>query len=85
VLRDWFCDSLFNAVVGKFLAVGGLAVFIYAGGWLVKRLHTSRRIINLIVGAVFIISAAIQLYRLLYKPLDQQLKVKVALVKPAAA
>jgi len=65
--------------------LAGLAVFIYAGGWLVNRLHTSRRIINLIVGAVFIISAAIQLYRLLYKPLDQQLKVKVALVKPAAA
>jgi len=63
--------------------LAGLAIFIYAGGWLVKRLHTSRRIINLIVGAVFIISATIQLYRLLYKPLDQQLKVKVALVKPA--
>ena len=58
----------------------GLAIFIFAGRWLLAKLHASQRIINIIVGIVFIISAAIQLYRVLYKPLDQQLKTRVARV-----
>ncbi|MEO5595189.1 MAG: LysE family transporter [Chitinophagaceae bacterium] len=58
----------------------GLAIFIFAGRWLLVKLQASQRIINIIVGIVFIISAAIQLYRVLYKPLDKQLKIKVARV-----
>lgn len=41
-----------------------LAVFIYAGKWVVNRLNASHRLINIIVGSVFIISAVVQLYRL---------------------
>lgn len=50
------------------IAVGtltALAVFIYAGKWVINKLNTSHRIINIIVGSVFIISAIVQLYRLL--------------------
>lgn len=43
-----------------------LAVFIYAGKWVVNRLNTSHQIINIIVGSVFIISAFAQLYRLVW-------------------
>ena len=42
-----------------------LAVFIYAGKWLVNKLNASHRVINIVVGAVFVISAIAQLYRLL--------------------
>jgi threonine/homoserine/homoserine lactone efflux protein len=63
----------------------GLALFIFSGKWLLKKLNASHRIINIIVGIVFIISATIQLYRVLYKPLDQQLKTKAALVKSAVS
>ena len=58
--------------------LAGLALFVFAGKWLLTKLKASHRIINIVVGIVFIISAAIQLYRVLYKPLDQQLKAKVA-------
>jgi threonine/homoserine/homoserine lactone efflux protein len=55
----------------------GLAVFIFAGKWLVNKLNASHRVINLIVGFVFLISAFLQLYRVLYKPFNVQLKEKV--------
>lgn len=58
----------------------GFAFFIFAGRWLSGKLNASHRIMNIIVGIVFIISAAIQLYRVLYKPFDLQLKTKFALV-----
>lgn len=59
----------------------GLALFIFAGRWLLQKLNASHRIINIIVGVVFIVSAAIQLYRIVNKPFGQQLKDKTALVK----
>ncbi|TAH01303.1 MAG: lysine transporter LysE [Sphingobacteriales bacterium] len=51
----------------------GLALFIYGGKWLVNRLKTSHATINYIVALVFIISAALQLYRVWYKPFSSQL------------
>ena len=61
--------------------LAGLGLFIFAGRWLSNKLNASNRIINIAVGIVFIISAAIQLYRVLYKPLDQQLQPKAAVTK----
>jgi threonine/homoserine/homoserine lactone efflux protein len=61
--------------------LAGLALFIFAGKWLVNKLNASHRIINLIVGIVFLLSAFIQLYRVLYKPLHEQLKEKLGVVK----
>ncbi|GAO44397.1 putative RhtB family transporter [Flavihumibacter petaseus NBRC 106054] len=42
-----------------------LLLFIYGGRWIVGRLQTSQRTINLVVGLVFVLSAFIQLYRIL--------------------
>ena len=61
--------------------LSGLAIFIFAGKWLLNKLNASHRIINIIVGVVFIVSAAIQLYRVLYKPFEQQLKANKVFVK----
>ncbi len=61
----------------------GLGIFIFAGRWLLNKLNASHRIINIIVGIVFIISAAIQLYRVWYKPLHQQLQSKAITMKTA--
>lgn len=47
--------------------ITSLAVFIFAGKWIVNKLNASYRKINILVGAVFLISAGIQLYRLLNK------------------
>jgi threonine/homoserine/homoserine lactone efflux protein len=60
--------------------LGGLAIFIFAGRWLMQKLNASHRVINIIVGIVFIISAGIQLYRVLNKPFTQQLKSSAAVV-----
>jgi threonine/homoserine/homoserine lactone efflux protein len=49
------------------IAIGtltALAVFIYAGKWLINKLNASNRVVNIVVGSVFVISAVVQLYRL---------------------
>jgi threonine/homoserine/homoserine lactone efflux protein len=43
----------------------GFAVFIYGGRWLVQKLNAGHRAINFFVAVVFLISAIIQLYRVL--------------------
>lgn len=48
--------------------LAGLAVYIHGGNWLVARRKTSNQTLNKIMGVVFIITALIQLYRMLYKP-----------------
>jgi threonine/homoserine/homoserine lactone efflux protein len=48
--------------------LSGLAVYIHGGNWLVTKLKTSNQTLNKIMGIVFIITALIQLYRMLFKP-----------------
>lgn len=59
----------------------GLAIFIFAGKWLVNKLKASQRAINISVGIIFIISAAFQLYRVINKPISEELKQKSSLQK----
>ncbi len=63
----------------------GLAIFIYSGKWLVNKLNASNRIINLVVGFVFLISAFIQLYRVLHQPFRDQLKQSALILKEKIA
>lgn len=62
--------------IGTLLAMG---VFIFAGKWLVRKLNASHRIVNISVGVIFVISAGIQLYRVVSKPLNDRLKTKTIL------
>lgn len=48
--------------------IGGLALYIHGGNWLVKKNNTSNKTLNQIMGVIFVITALIQLYRMLYKP-----------------
>jgi threonine/homoserine/homoserine lactone efflux protein len=48
--------------------IGGLAVYIHGGNWLVNKMKTSNQTLNKVMGVVFIITALIQLYRMVYKP-----------------
>jgi len=57
----------------------GLAVFVYAGKWLINKLKASHRAINITVGIIFVISAVIQLYRVLTKPVEEQFRGKTYL------
>ena len=47
--------------------LGGQVIYIHGGNWLVKKLHASHRILNIIMGAVFIISAMIQVYKIFFE------------------
>jgi len=48
--------------------IGGLALYIHGGNWLVARLKASNKTLNKIMGIIFIITALIQLWRMIYKP-----------------
>ncbi|MCG7858158.1 LysE family translocator [Flavihumibacter sediminis] len=52
----------------------GLLFFIFGGKWLVRKLNTGQRTLNILVGLVFLISAIIQLTRVISKPMEQRLK-----------
>jgi threonine/homoserine/homoserine lactone efflux protein len=72
--------NIYTAGIGTGTLIG-LALFIFAGRWLLNKLNASHRIINIIVGVVFIVSAVLQLYRVVYKSFGDQLKNKTAVVK----
>jgi threonine/homoserine/homoserine lactone efflux protein len=59
----------------------GLGIFIFAGKWLVNKLQASHRAINIAVGIIFVISAIIQFYRVVNKPMEEQFKGKTYLEK----
>lgn len=61
--------------------LAGFSIFIFAGKWLVNKLKASQRAINITVGIIFIVSAAFQLYRVINKPMKEQLKEKTTLEK----
>lgn len=56
--------------------LSGLALFIYAGRWMVKKINAGHCVINIAVGLVFFISAIIQFYRVVKHPVYQQLQEK---------
>ncbi len=48
--------------------IAGLAVYIHGGNWLVNKLNTSNKTLNQIMGIIFILTALLQLWRIIYKP-----------------
>ncbi|MFT4152664.1 LysE family translocator [Parafilimonas sp.] len=44
--------------------LAGQAIYIHGGKWLIRKLKASHKMLNIIMGAVFIVSAAIQLYKI---------------------
>ncbi len=48
--------------------LSGLAVYIHGGNWLVSKMKTSNKTLNKVMGVIFMITALIQLWRMLYKP-----------------
>jgi threonine/homoserine/homoserine lactone efflux protein len=43
--------------------MGGLAVYIYGGNWLVMKMKTSNQTLNTIIGIIFVLAAVIQIFR----------------------
>jgi threonine/homoserine/homoserine lactone efflux protein len=54
-----------GAAIGS---LGGLAVYIYGGRWLIARMKASNKQLNIFMAVVFILAALLQLYNMLFKP-----------------
>lgn len=59
--------NLFTAGAGAG-TLAGFALYIQGGNWLITKMKASNKTLNKIMGVVFIITALIQLYRMLYNP-----------------
>lgn len=46
----------------------GMGLYIYGGNYAIQKMKTSNKTLNIVMGIVFIITALIQLYRMIYKP-----------------
>lgn len=46
----------------------GLAVYIYGGNWAIKKMKTSSKTLNIVMGVIFILTASIQLYKMISSP-----------------
>lgn len=45
--------------------ISGLALYMYGGNWLITKMNTSNRTLNLVMGIIFFIAAIAQLYRMI--------------------
>lgn len=45
--------------------ITGLALYMYGGNWLITKMNASNRILNYIMGFIFLVAAVAQLYRML--------------------
>lgn len=48
--------------------LAGMALYIHGGNWLILKLKTSNKTLNQIMGAIFILTALIQLYKMIFEP-----------------
>jgi threonine/homoserine/homoserine lactone efflux protein len=66
LLKTGFTDfNLFTLGTGVG-TLGGLIIYMYGGNWLVMKMKASNRTLNKLMGIIFIIAAAAQLYRVLW-------------------
>ncbi len=45
--------------------ISGLTLYIYGGNWLITKMNTSNKTLNIVMGIIFVIAAIAQLYRTL--------------------
>jgi putative Ca2+/H+ antiporter (TMEM165/GDT1 family) len=45
--------------------ISGLVLYMYGGNWLITKMNTSNRTLNLVMGIIFFIAAIAQLYRMI--------------------
>jgi threonine/homoserine/homoserine lactone efflux protein len=65
-LRPGFINFNIFTLGSALGTIGGLAVYMYGGNWLITKMKTSNRTLNKIMGVIFIIAAVAQLYRILW-------------------
>ncbi len=65
LLKSGFAEFNLFTLGSGIGTLGGLIIYMYGGNWLVKKMNTSNRTLNKLMGIIFIIAAVAQLYRVL--------------------
>lgn len=65
VLHSDFNEFNFFSAGAGLGTISGLAAYMYGGNWLITKLKTSNKTLNIIMSAVFVIAAAAQIWRML--------------------
>jgi len=66
LLKSGFAEFNLFTLGSGIGTLGGLIIYMYGGNWLVKKMNTSNRTLNKLMGIIFIIAAVAQLYRVLH-------------------
>ena len=66
VLHPGFNEFNFFSIGCGFGTIAGLVVYMYGGNWLITKMRANTKILNIIMGVVFIIAALAQLYRMFF-------------------
>jgi len=67
VVKPTFADFNFFTIGAGIGTLSGQAIYIHGGNWLIRKLKASHKILNIIMGAVFIISASVQVYKIFFE------------------
>jgi threonine/homoserine/homoserine lactone efflux protein len=68
VLKSGFAQyNIFTAGAGLG-TLAGLGVYIHGGNWAITKMKTSNKTLNIVMGIIFIATALIQLYKMIYDP-----------------
>ena len=66
-VKPTFTDFNFFTIGAGIGTLSGQVIYIHGGKWLIIKLKASHRILNIVMGAVFMISAAVQLYKIFFE------------------
>jgi threonine/homoserine/homoserine lactone efflux protein len=64
-LRPDFIDYNFFTAGCGLGTISGLALYIYGGNWLITKMNTSTKTLNIVMGIIFIIASIAQFYRMI--------------------
>ena len=65
VLHSNFTEFNFFTIGCGTGTISGLAFYMYGGNWLITKMKTSNKTLNIVMGVIFIIAALVQLYRMI--------------------
>lgn len=64
ILKSDFTEFNFFSAGAGIGTMSGLVVYMYGGNWLITKLKTSNRTLNIIMAGIFVIAAAAQIWRM---------------------
>ena len=70
--KENYLVYVIGITIGTF---SGFALFIFGGNYIIEQAGNNQAIINWIVGLVLLITAFVQLYKIIYKPITAKVTV----------